>query len=190
MNKFFNLLIICIFLSFCSCSAEIVQDNFVEQTLKNVPIEEPFTHLEYNYQDTEKLPVRLSLTNEIQSENYVYEGQTVYFRVLNNVYYNNQIIIKKETIVPAKILLIITPGMNGIPASIVFGDFEFDNITYGQITNSYEVFGLDRSLWVFPLKWALTPLPPTGSLTNFILGGHVRVKTSKVITIYYHPNWI
>ena len=53
----------------------------------------------------------------------------------------------------------------------------------------YEVFGQDRSLIVFPLKWALTILPPTGSLTNFIKGGHAKVKTNKTITLYYHPNW-
>lgn len=80
--------------------------------------------------------------------------------------------------------------MNGIPASIIFGDFKFENIDKNKIDYTYERFGQDRSLWVFPLKWALTILPPTGSLTNFIKGGHARLKTNKVIQLNYYPEWI
>ena len=79
--------------------------------------------------------------------------------------------------------------MNGIPASIIFDNFKIQGISSSQLDESFEVFGQDRSLWVFPLKWALTPLPPTGSLTNFIKGGHVKVKRGKILTIYYHPHW-
>ncbi len=71
--------------------------------------------------------------------------------------------------------------MNGIPASIIFDDFKIDGITPGQVTDTLEVFGQDRTYFVFPLKWALTFLPPTGSLTNFIKGGHVRVRTNKIL---------
>ena len=55
--------------------------------------------------------------------------------------------------------------------------------------NVSEKFGLDLSLLVFPIKWALTFLPPTGSLTNFILGGHASIKENKIIELYYYPNW-
>ena len=79
--------------------------------------------------------------------------------------------------------------MNGIPASIILKNFEIENIPKSKLSNTYELFGQDRSLIVFPLKWALTWLPPTGSLTNFIMGGHVRLKPRKKITIYYFPEW-
>ena len=80
--------------------------------------------------------------------------------------------------------------MNGIPASIVFEDFKIDNVENGKLQNTLEVFGQDRSLIVFPIKWALTILPPTGSLTNFIMGGHARIRQGKTFTIYYHPEWL
>ena len=80
--------------------------------------------------------------------------------------------------------------MNGIPASIIVGNFEVENIPKGQISDSFEIRGQDRSLWVYPLKWALTILPPTGSLTNFIKGGHAKLKENKTIQIYYYPEWI
>lgn len=162
MNRIFTFLLLFFIMSFCSA---------------------------YNYESTERLPIKLSIENEIHSEKDVYEGQEVNFKALYSVRHNNQLIVQRGDIVPAKVKVVITSGMNGIPASIIFGDFKINNISSSQIDNTFEVFGQDRSLFVFPLKWALTPLPPTGSLTNFIKGGRVKVKKNKVITIYYHPNW-
>lgn len=143
-----------------------------------------------NFESTVKIPIKLSIVDEISSEKDVYEGQIVNFKAVNTVQYNNKNIINRGDIVPARVKVIISSGMNGIPASIIFDDFRIQGISSCQIDEVKEVFGQDRSLWVFPLKWALTPLPPTGSLTNFIKGGHVKVKNNKVITIYYHPYWM
>lgn len=143
----------------------------------------------YNFEGTEKVPIKLTIDKEILSEKDVYEGQSVNFKVAKTVYYQDKIVANRGDIVPAKVKIVISSGMNGIPASIIFGDFRIQGVSSNQLSETYEVFGQDRSLWVFPLKWALTPLPPTGSLTNFIKGGHVKVKTNKIITIDYHPEW-
>ena len=79
--------------------------------------------------------------------------------------------------------------MNGIPASIIIGSFDIPNIDTNKLTYSYEIVGQDRSLWVYPLKWALTFLPPTGTLTNFIKGGHARLKENDTVELYFYPNW-
>lgn len=143
----------------------------------------------YNFESTVKIPIKLSVAEEISSEKDVYEGQIVNFKAVNSVKYNNVFIIRRGDIVPARVKVVISSGMNGIPASIIFDNFKIQGISSSQLDESFEVFGQDRSLWVFPLKWALTPLPPTGSLTNFIKGGHVKVKRGKILTIYYHPHW-
>lgn len=192
MNKFlFSITFIFIFtLSNAGFASALMNDYFVDTTLKTQTLEKPQPHMKYNYLDTTQIPVKLSITRDILSEGDVYEGQTIQFRVKSNVIYKGQVVIKKDTIVPAKVETIIVSGMNGIPASVIVGSFKFENIPSGQITNTYEFFGQDRSLWVFPLKWALTPLPPTGSLTNFIKGGHAKLDRDDTITIYYYPNWI
>lgn len=189
MNKIISLLTV-LFLITSPCFAKIMQDEFVNSTLKNIPLEKPQTHIKYNYESTKCVPIKLHITENIKNENYIYEGQPVTFKVIEDVVYNNEIIIKQGTIVPARVEAIISSGMNGIPASIIFGDFKFENIDKNKIDYTYERFGQDRSLWVFPLKWALTILPPTGSLTNFIKGGHARLKTNKVIQLNYYPEWI
>lgn len=171
------------------CRAEILQDEFVNETLKNIPIEKPKTHLNYNYQSTKKIPIKMHLTEDIKSETKIHEGQIVYFKIIKDVVNDGIIEIPSGTIASARIETIIASGMNGIPASIIFGDFNFPNIDPNKIDYTYERFGQDRSLLVFPLKWALTILPPTGSLTNFIKGGHAKLKANKIIEINYYPDW-
>ena len=80
--------------------------------------------------------------------------------------------------------------MNGFPAEIIVDDFEIPGIKSTQMQSTYIKKGQNRCFWVYPLKWALTPIPFVGSLTNFIKGGHARIKTKDIITIYYYPEWL
>ena len=72
----------------------------------------------------------------------------------------------------------------------ILKDFEIEGLKKEQLTPYYEIFGKDRTLMILPLKWILTALPPSGSLTNLIMGGHVKLKPKKHITIFYYPEWI
>ena len=185
MNKLFIVLIF--FLACLSCSAEMIQDDFAMESL--VDVKTPVVNTKYNYLDTTSIPVKLIVAKRVKSEQDLYEGQTVEFRLVKHIIYKNKIFVRRCTIVPAKVKLIISSGMNGIPASIIFSDFKIDGLTQARLSQDYEISGQDRSWLVFPLKWALTVLPPTGSLTNFIMGGHAKVNYKKQITIYYYPDW-
>ena len=180
--------IILFFTSLCPAQA-IVQDELVEATLKNKELENPYQPYKYNYEDLKRIPIELRVMVNIKSENDVTEGERIVFLACHDVYEKGHKILKKNEQVYAKVETIISSGMNGIPASIIFSDFKFNNIDSAKVTDIYEVYGQDRSLWVFPLKWALTFLPPTGSLTNFIKGGHAKLKDNETIELYYHPNW-
>ena len=185
MNKiFFSLLLL--FVS-TTCYAEPVVDE-VAKTLPRA-VAQPAVYKDYNFESTARIPIKLKSMYNIKSETDVYEGQFIDFKVAKDVLYNGKLIVRRGEIIPARISVIIPPGMNGIPASIIFRDFDIRDYAKGQISDSYEVFGQDRSLLVFPLKWALTIFPPTGSLTNFIMGGHAKLKTKKPITVYYYPEW-
>lgn len=185
MNK--KHLFLMIFLFFLVNSAFAIQDEVAEKLYPHQP--QPEVYKNYNYEATEKIPVKLKIKDPIKNEIDVYEGQKVKFKVAKDVFYKEKIVFKRGTIFDAKISIIISPGMNGIPASIIFSDFKPEVDIEGQIEDSYEISGHDRSWFVFPLKWALTPLPPTGSLTNFIMGGHAKINYKKQITLYYYPEW-
>jgi len=167
--------------------AEMLTDEIADKLPRQIEQVQSYTN--YNYESTTKLPVKIRIIERIKSEKDIEEGDILKFKVYKDINYNSKTIIPQNSILQAKVKTIITPGMNGIPASIILGDFEVENISKGEFSNSIEVFGQDRSLIVFPLKWALTILPPTGSLTNFIMGGHVKIKEKKTLTVYYYPEW-
>lgn len=181
---------IIILLLFLMCFSNVVE-AMTDEIADGLPraVKQPVVYDGYNFEQTVKIPVKLKILENIKSEYDIYEGQYVEFKVAKDVVYNEKVVIKRGTPTLARVSTIITSGMNGIPASIIFNDFDIEGIKKTQLSDSYEVFGRDRSLLVFPLKWALTPLPPTGSLTNFIKGGHAKVKIKKPITIYYYPEW-
>ena len=191
MNKMFILLTAILICAINPAfSIQVPYDELVETTLMDKQIEKPYEHLGYNYRNNIKIPVKISITEKIKSEADIYEGQSVCFAVQEKVSYKGKTKFKKGDIINARVGTIITSGMNGIPASIIFENFEKAGIEPGQISNNVEVFGQDRTYFVFPLKWALTFLPPTGSLTNFIKGGHAKISPNKVLTIYYYPEWL
>ena len=188
MNKKWLILFLMLILSPLISAQELLCDDIPDELIKNAT--ESNIHTKYNYESFVKIPVKLKIINEILTEKDVYEGQSVKFRVVKDVFDSKNLYIRRGTILESKVKVIVTPGMNGSPASIVLGDFSIAGLDSGIFTGNYEVYGQDRSLLVFPLKWALTILPPTGSLTNFIKGGHAKIKSEKLITIYYYPEWL
>lgn len=173
-----------------SCAfAELLNDDFVDSTIGQQELQQPEIHSTYDYTSTTKIPIKLSIIKDIKSENDIHEGDILNFLIKDEIKYNDKIIIQELTPATARVETISRSGMNGIPAIITLGDFKIKNIHNGQLTGFYDVKGQDRSIIVFPLKWALTILPPSGSLTNFIKGGHAKIKTKKPITIYYYPDW-
>ena len=189
MNKKFLSLLFTFLIGSC-VFAELLTDDFVDSTIGQEELQQPEVHSKYDYTSTTKIPVTLTIVNNIKSENDIYEGQILKFLIKKEVKHNNKTIIQELTPATARVETISKSGMNGIPAIITLGDFEVKNINKAQLTEFHDIKGQDRSILVFPLKWALTILPPSGSLTNFIKGGHAKIKTNKPITIYYYPDWI
>ena len=145
--------------------------------------------LPYNYQDTTSIPIELNVFNELSSKDEIYEGQEINLRVKNDVVYNNKVIVSKGTIAKTKIETIVTKGMNGFPAEIILDNFKIDGIKDSQLISKYKKAGRNFAILIYPIKWALTPIPFVGSLTNLIHGGEAKIKETDVITIQYYPNW-
>lgn len=186
MNRFLSIIFILFSISLPAISYE--EDFIVEKFLSEKDLEKPFVNDNYNYQDTNVIPIGLRIIDSIKSEQDIYEGQVLKFKVIEDIWDQEIILLKRGTICTANVETIINNGMNGIPASIILGNFQIPNIDSNKLQSDYEKYGMDLSLIVFPLKWALTILPPTGSLTNFIKGGHAKIKNKDIITIKYFSN--
>lgn len=183
MIKFFAVFLTSIIL--CLNAAALAENEYQET---NADVSEEKI-LPYDYTDTTAVPVRLAVTKEVSSEKGLLEGELLDFIVIRDVYYKEELILRKGDIVKGRIETIVTSGMNGFPAEVMIDDFELPGIKQSQLMGGYVKKGQNRCFWVYPLKWALTLIPFVGSLTNFIKGGHVKLRPDDIITIYYYPNW-
>jgi len=188
MNKFILFAIIYMFIFAPKVNANIMNDAVADELLKNKTIKAPQINNSYNYENLEHKPIKLRIINDVKTEQDLRDGDRLCFEVIQDVAYKGQKLAIKNEIVYATVETVIKNGMNGIPASVILGNFEFTNIESAKLQDEVEIYGNDLSWLVFPLKWALTFLPPTGSLTNFIKGGHVKIKENDIITIKYYPN--
>lgn len=145
--------------------------------------------LSYDYTDTKSITIPMNLTKVISTRDEIYEGQEIELKVRKNIYCHNLLIVKKGQIVKAKIETIITKGMNGFPAEIIIDNFKIDGIEDSQLMSTYIKTGRNYALLVYPLKWALTPIPLVGSLTNLIKGGEAEIYTDDIVNIQYFPHW-
>jgi len=168
-----------------------INDTLVDTTLQDIELTAPEINLDYNYLDTDKVEINLEITEPISTggKNKAYEGQPVVFKVKKNVIYNGEVVVRQGTPVTAKIDIVSTRGVAGIPAEIQMKNFEIPNIKSSQLVEPVIKRGQNRTLWILPLKWALTPLPPSGSFTNLVIGGQANIKPRDTIKIYYYPNW-
>lgn len=178
-----------LFFSVTSASA-LLRDEVIEESLADKTLEQPITNLNYNYESTEKVPIKLNILKQISTKTGdLYDGQIINFKVKEDVYYNNQLIVKKDTIATAEIETIIERGMNGLPATIILDDFKINNIPQNKLKCTIIHKGHNRAYYVFPIKWILTPTIIGGYLANFLLGGHSKINKRKTLTIYYYPHW-
>ena len=145
--------------------------------------------LEYDYSSTKCIPIRLCVLESIDSEEELIEGSEIKLKVIETVFSGNKKILSRGDIVTGKVETLITPGMNGFPAEIILDNVDIPNVKQSQLQGIYISKGQNRCFWVYPLKWALTPIPFVGSLTNLIMGGHAKIKTDDIITVYYYPEW-
>lgn len=191
MNKFFvSLLLFCFIATpyqVFALDIESIQEPQAS-ALSVVEVQEK-EGLPYDYTSVKRIPIELTIIEEISTKNPPNEGDMIDFKVRQNVFCKKKLILRAGQIIPARVENIIPSGMNGFPAEIVVGNFQFPNIKQSQLMGEYTKKGQNRCYFVYPLKWALTIIPFVGSLTNFIMGGHAKIKTTDVITVYYYPNW-
>ena len=189
MNRLLLFLFLFVF-SFVSVNAETINDEFMEKHLKTVDIKKPTLNTKYNYESVERIPIKLRISEKITTKkDRVYDEMPLVFFVKEDVKYKGKVILKKDDVVNANVETFMTRGMNGIPGTIIVDDFVIKGISPKKVKGTYIKRGLNLSLFVFPIKWALTPIPGAGSLTNFIVGGNAVISKRHTVTIYYYPEW-
>ena len=189
MNKFIFTLIA--LLTFTISAQATEMEDLIRYTIDRDNLPTIYQNTNYDYTSTERVEVKLQLDEAKLStkKGCLSEGQKVQFRVKRDVKYKGKTIIPKFTLATGIIQTFISKGMNGIPATIIIDNVQIEGIDNSKIKGTIIKKGADFSMLVFPLKWALTILPPTGSLTNFIPGGNAVINKKTDLVVYYYPNW-
>ena len=190
MNKIIFTLI-AIFSFTISAQASEIED-LLRYTIDKDNLPQIYQNTKYDYSSIERVEVKLQLdesTKITTKKGRIKEGQKVQFRVKRDVKYKGKTLIPKFTLATGIIQTYISKGMNGIPATIIIDNIQIEGIDNTKVKGTIIRKGADFSLLVFTLKWALTILPPTGSLTNFIPGGNASISKKTDIAVYYYPNW-
>ena len=186
MNKIYSIILI-FFFSITSAIA-LERDSFVEETLVGKDLVKPKANINYNYEALNRIPIKLNITEEISTKNEnIYDGQELKFKVKEDVFFNNKLLIKQGTIATAKLETIIERGMNGLPATLIIDNFKIKNIPQEKLKCTIIHKGHNRAYYVFPIKWVLTPTIIGGYLANFLIGGHAILKQKKARFKRYCP---
>lgn len=170
-------------------SETLLKDSFVDETLseyagKDLPPSNPMC----NFESIDRVPITMTPLETVTSKAGV-DGTTISLKIKNNIFYRGRLLVARGTVATAKVETVATQGMNGIPAMIIVDRFEIPGLDSTKMKSYYVKKGLNLTYLVLPIKWVLTPFPPTGSLANFIIGGPTRLTPKNDVTIYYYPDW-
>ena len=184
MNKIFLTIIALLFCTHIQAT-ELIKDDFVDEWFKDkdINIIEPIT--EYNYESLKRTKIILSPTEKVSTPHNIYDGQVIHLQVKRNARIGKDL-LTRGTPAEAIIEVFTTNGMSGIPGTITLGRINIDGIDNSHLRYYYVKKGQDRTLWILPVKWALTFIPFAGTLTNLIKGGQANLSPADDITVYYY----
>lgn len=167
-----------------------IRDDFADKTLKKAKISNNKTNLNYDFESIKRVPIKISSLENITTKNGIKEGQELQFKVLKDVKLENERIIKKDSIVKARLETISPNQAFGVPADMVVDKFiikqqnQADLILDGNVHK----IGANRSLWVYPVGYVGGILFfGAGFLLFTVRGGHAKIKTKDVYEVYYLP---
>ncbi len=189
MNKFLYTVMSLVIFSVSAAAAELKTPEMLPAMPEN-PLSEEIVIKKYDYSNTTRVPIYLHIENKYKTDNNTKTGDKLTFVVSNDVYYKNKLLIRHGEKTNATIAYFIHRGMNGIPSILILDGFQFKNIDSRKLEAKYIKRGFDNTLFVLPLKWALTFLYPLGSFTNFIIGCEANISPKDEILIYYYPERI
>lgn len=191
MNKiFFVISLSILILTMFNCAFAESEDFLIEKYLQDKTFKNPYKEVKYDFTNTEKLPIELTVTDDISTnDESIYEGRRINLVVKNDVFYNDEIIIKKDTKANARIGYIVTNGLNGVPDAIYLTDFNIPEIDSYKLVANYHKCGNRKFYLVYPLNLVLSEIPFLNFITCLIRGGQAKITSKDVITIYYYPNW-
>lgn len=158
-----------------------IKDDFAERYLKKHK-KEIYVRKKYDFSNMNNVVVKISPVKYFSTKMNVNEGTNIYFRVVEDVKKNNQVIIPKNAIITGRVELISQNNAKGIPADLIVGNFKYKAT---PLSGNIEKTGSKRYYWVMPAAFVLNTLFfATGYPLWAVRGGHAKLKPKQVYEIY------
>lgn len=165
-----------------------INDALADKTLKKISAKPKKAKLNFDFELVKQIPVKIAIINNITSKKDLTEGQEINFKILDDVNVGNNLVLKKDALVKAKLETISLNQAFGVPADILIDDFKV--VSYQSeisLDGSIHKIGANRSLWVYPVGYMGCFFFGAGLLLSPIRGGHAKIKTKDVYEVYYIP---
>ena len=188
MNKFLIFIITLLIIVLPASATEFLQDEFVEEWFVDKVIETISPFSEYNYASTTRSKILITPTEKLKVPQNIEVGQVVNFVVKRNVRLTDNSLLKKGTPVTGVVEMYTTNGMAGVQGTLTIGRLSIKGLESDKLYYYLVKEGQNRTLWIMPIKLALTFIPFAGSFTNLIKGGQAILSPSDTFIVYYYPN--
>ena len=156
----------------------IVNVNF-QETLPNT-INKPVSKKLVVIDTNSMLAIPVRIKKHFSTKNKIQEGEYIEFETIKDVTINNKF-YPAGTTVKARIETISGNKMKGVPSDLAVGNFSIDEIPLG---GEISKMGANRSIWLRPVYMGLSVVYGIGIPFMFIRGGHAKIKTSEIYTLY------
>lgn len=134
----------------------------------------------FDNSSVQEVPVKIIESFSTKNSNEIDEGDFIFFETLKDVTLKGKL-FPKGTQVKARIEMISMNDKKGVPADLIVGNFQIDEIVLdGEITK----VGANRSLWIYPLSYVMSFFVGTGVFLQLIRGGHAKISPSEVFVLY------
>ena len=134
----------------------------------------------YNYEDLNRIPIKVRIMSDITTKKNLEEGQRIVFLTTEDTVLSHKKVLKAGSRVFGRVETISKNGMMGIPANLIIGNFKIEYMSTVKPEGTIVKQGANRAIWVKPLA----------PIFFAVRGGHAKVKTTEVFELYYSPKAI
>lgn len=160
-----------VILAFC-CSLNFSYADDFHRTYRNVYSNRIKTP---KYEELNRIPLNLQIISDISTKSNLTEGQKVVFLTRENVVLTHKKVLPAGSRVFGTVETISQNEPLGVPANLIIGNFKIEYMPTIKLEGQIIKQGANRTYWTFnPIFFA-------------VRGGHAKIKSDEIYTVYYTP---
>lgn len=127
------------------------------------------------FEELNRIPLNLQIISDISTKNNLTEGQKIVFLTKENIVLTHKKVLPAGSRVFGTVETVSQNEPLGVPANLIIGNFKIEYMPTIKLEGQIVKQGANRAYWAFnPVLFA-------------VRGGHAKIKSDEVYTVYYTP---